>query len=91
MEAASKQILKESCSHRIGLFGDIIYRNAWFYHSREAFIFGDQRVTFDRYNERVNSLVHALWDVGVKKGDVLGVLSWNCLEYMDVFGAAGPR
>jgi acyl-CoA synthetase (AMP-forming)/AMP-acid ligase II len=26
--------------------------------------------------------------MGVKKGDVLGVLSWNCLEYMDVFGAA---
>ena len=88
MEAKSRQILKESCSHRAGLFGDIIYRNAWFYPDREAFIFGDQRVTFKQYNERVNSLIHALWDMGVKKGDVLGVLSWNCLEYMDVFGAA---
>ncbi len=25
---------------------------------------------------------------GVKKGDVLGVLSWNCIEYADVYGAA---
>ena len=88
MKTQSRQILKESCSHRVGLFGDIIYRNAWFYPSREAFIFGDQRVTFEQYNKRVNSLIHALRDMGVKKGDVLGVLSWNCPEYMDVFGAA---
>jgi acyl-CoA synthetase (AMP-forming)/AMP-acid ligase II len=26
--------------------------------------------------------------MGVKKGDVLGVVSWNCLEYLDVYGAA---
>jgi acyl-CoA synthetase (AMP-forming)/AMP-acid ligase II len=26
--------------------------------------------------------------MGVKKGDVLGVLSWNCVEYADLFGAA---
>jgi len=88
MKAKSRQILKESCSHRVGLFGDIICRNAWFYPNREAFIFDDQRVTFEQYNERVNSLVNALQDMGVKKGDVLGVLSWNCLEYMDVFGVA---
>jgi acyl-CoA synthetase (AMP-forming)/AMP-acid ligase II len=80
MKAKSRQVLKESCSHRIGLFGDVIYRNAWFYPSREAFIFDDQRVTFEQYNERVNSLIHALRDMGIKKGDVLGVLSWNCLE-----------
>ncbi|MCJ7655602.1 MAG: long-chain fatty acid--CoA ligase [Dehalococcoidia bacterium] len=88
MKAPSRQILKESCSHRVGLFGDIIHRNALLYPHREAFIFGDQRVTFEQYNERVNGLIHALWDMGMKKGDVLGVLSWNCLEYMDVFGAA---
>jgi long-chain acyl-CoA synthetase len=26
--------------------------------------------------------------MGVKKGDVIGALSWNCLEYADVYGAA---
>jgi acyl-CoA synthetase (AMP-forming)/AMP-acid ligase II len=26
--------------------------------------------------------------MGVKKGDVLGILSWNCLDYIDIFGAA---
>src|SRR4030042_3114908 len=88
MKTQSKQVLKDACLHRVGLFGDIICRNAWFYPSREAFVFGDQRVTFEQYSERVNSLVHALEDMGVRKGDVIGVLSWNCMGYMDVFGAA---
>jgi len=26
--------------------------------------------------------------MGVRKGDVLGILSWNCLDYADVYGAA---
>jgi acyl-CoA synthetase (AMP-forming)/AMP-acid ligase II len=29
-----------------------------------------------------------LKSLGVKKGDGIGVLSWNCLEYTDVYGAA---
>lgn len=89
MEEQSSQILKESCRHKVGLFGDIILRNALFYSNRDAFIYGDQRVTFKQYNDRVNSLIHALRDMGVKKGDIIGVLSWNCLEYADVFGAVG--
>jgi acyl-CoA synthetase (AMP-forming)/AMP-acid ligase II len=36
----------------------------------------------------VNSLIHALHSSEVKKGDGIGILSWNCLEYMDVYGAA---
>jgi len=32
-------------------------------------------------------LIHALQSLGVRKGEVLGVLSWNCLEYTDVYGA----
>lgn len=89
MKERSSQILKESCQHKVGLFGDIMLRNALFYPNRDAFIYGDQRMTFRQCNDRVNSLIHALHDMGVKKGDILGVLSWNCLEYADVFGAAG--
>jgi len=88
MNAPSKEILKESCRYKEGLFGDIILRNALFFPDREAFIDEDRRITFREYNERVNRLIHALHDMGIKKGDVLGVLSWNCIEYMDVFGAA---
>jgi len=83
-----KNILKELSRYKIGTYADIIYRNALMYPEREAFIYGKERITFSEFNARTNSLIHALWSMGVKKGDVLGVLSWNCLEYLDVYGAA---
>ncbi len=81
-------ILKELCRYDIGTFADIIYRNALLHSHDEAFVCGPQRITFAQFNARVNSLVHALSSSGVKKGDVIGILSWNCLEYADVYGAA---
>ena len=89
MKKRTNHILKEFCRYKVGLAGDIMLRNALFHTNREAFIYDNKKITFREYNERVNSLIHALADMGVKKGEVLGVLSWNCLEYADVFGAAG--
>ena len=83
-----KNILKELSRYKIGTYADIIYRNALMYPEREAFIYGKERITFSEFNARTNSLIHALWSMGVKKGDVIGVLSWNCLEYLDAYGAA---
>ena len=85
---SSKLILKELSRYKIGTYADIIYRNALLYPDKEAFVFGSERITFAQFNARVNSLIHALHSMGVKKGDVLGVLSLNCLEYYDVYGAA---
>ena len=70
-------ILKELSRYKIGTYADIIYRNALMYPEREAFIYGKERITFSEFNARANSLIHALWAMGVKKGDVIGVLSWN--------------
>ena len=81
-------VLKELCRYSRGTFADIIYRNALLNSDDEAFSCGDQRVTFAQFNARVNSLIHALLSLDVKKGDGIAVLSWNCLEYVDVFGAA---
>ena len=83
-----KLILKELCRYSRGTFADIVYRNALLHSSDEAFVSGHQRVTFARFNARVNSLISALCSLGIKKGDVIGILSWNCLEYVDVYGAA---
>ncbi|MBW1998710.1 MAG: long-chain-fatty-acid--CoA ligase [Deltaproteobacteria bacterium] len=85
---APKLILKELCRYTRGTFADIIYRNAILHADDEAFVYGPQRVTFSQFNTRVNSLVHALDSLGVKKGEVIGILSWNCIEYPDVYGAA---
>ncbi len=85
---AERLILKELCRYNRGTFADIIYRNALLHSGDEAFVCGSQRITFAQFNTRVNRLIHALRSLGIKKGDVLGVVSWNCLEYTDVYGAA---
>lgn len=68
-------LLKELSRYNIGTFADIIYRNALLYPDKEAFICGAERITFSEFNARVNSLIHALGSMGVKKGDVIGYLS----------------
>ena len=81
-------ILKELCRYPIGTFADIVYRNALLHADAEAFVYGSQRVTFSQFNGMVNRLIRALGALGVQKGDVLGILSWNCLEFAVVYGAA---
>jgi len=81
-------ILKELSRYKIGTFADIIYRNALLYPNQEAFVCGTERITFSEFNARVNSLVHALQAMGVNKGDGIGILSRNCLDYVVVYGSA---
>jgi acyl-CoA synthetase (AMP-forming)/AMP-acid ligase II len=83
-----KLVLRELSRYQLGTFADIIYRNAILYPDSEAFVRGSERTSFKRFNERVNRLVHGLDALGLQKGDVIGILSWNQLEYPEVFGAA---
>ena len=83
-----KFMLKELARYSVGTYADIVYRNALLYPEDPAFKCGSQSVTFSQFNARVNSLIHALQSLGVGKGEVIGVLSWNCQEYTDVYGAA---
>jgi acyl-CoA synthetase (AMP-forming)/AMP-acid ligase II len=81
-------ILKELSRYEIGTYADIIYRNALLNKDRLAFVYGAERVTFSAFNARVNRLVRALGALGLKKGDGIGLLAWNCLECTDVVSAA---
>ncbi len=81
-------LLRELCRYPLGTFADIIYRNAILYPDSEAFVYGSERISFKQFNERVNSLIHGLQALGFQKGDIIGILSWNRLEYPEVFGAA---
>ena len=83
-----KFLLKELCRYPLGTFANVIYRNAILYPDHEAFVCGSERISFKQFNERVNRLVHGLHAMGVQKGDIIGILSWNRLEYPEVFGAA---
>ena len=82
------KILEELSRYPLGTFADIIYRNAILYPDSEAFVCNSERVTFKHFNGRVNRLVRALQALDVQQGDIIGILSWNCLEYTDVYGAA---
>lgn len=81
-------ILKELSKYDIGTYAEIVCRNALYYPDREVFACDGVRLTFSEYNSRINRLIRALLDLGLRKGDVIGVLSWNSLEYAEIYGAA---
>ncbi len=84
----TKYLLRELSRYRLGTFADIIYRNALLYPDAEAFVCGSRRTSFADFNGTVNRLIHGICNLGVQEGEVIGILSWNRLEYAEVFGAA---
>ncbi|HEM61673.1 MAG TPA: long-chain-fatty-acid--CoA ligase [Chloroflexi bacterium] len=67
---------------------EVLNTNAKRYGDRTALVFEDTSYTFDQVNRRINSLVNALSDLGVQKGDRVGVLAYNCPQCLEVFGLA---
>lgn len=88
MYMRKRLVLKELSRYPLGTFADLIYRNAILYSKEEAFVCGLERITFRQFNDRVNALVHGIRSLGIQSQEVLGILSWNRLEYLEVFGAA---
>ena len=84
----TEKILQELARYKIGTFAHIIHRHSLLRPEKEAFVYGSERINYTEFNARVNSLVHALQELGVNKGDAIGILSWNCLDYVIVYGAA---
>jgi acyl-CoA synthetase (AMP-forming)/AMP-acid ligase II len=70
-------------------FYDLINRNAVCFNARQAwFEADDQRtLTFTQVKEQVDRLAGSLQTLGVKKGDRIGVLGKNSLEYFLLYGA----
>jgi long-chain acyl-CoA synthetase len=67
---------------------DFICRNAQLYRDRDSVIFKDVRLSHRQYKEKCDQLAAGLILSGIKKGDRLGVVAQNCLEYMILYGAA---
>jgi fatty-acyl-CoA synthase len=44
--------------------------------------------TFKEWDERACRLANALYDMGLRKGDRFAVLAYNCVEWMEIYGAA---
>ena len=55
---------------------------------KEAVVDGERRVTYRQLNRRVNRLARALSDRDLTSGDRVGMLAYNCLEFVEVIMAA---
>ena len=66
----------------------IINRNAKVLSEHVAFTWEKEDVTFQQFKTRVNNLACGLMDNGIRKGDRIGVLAKNNLEYFLLYGAA---
>ena len=54
------------------------------YPERTALVFGDRRFTFRELNQRSNRLANGLLALGLKKGDRVGMLMYNCPEFIEI-------
>lgn len=71
-------------------FYDVINRNAVCYQDKEAWFEADEgrSLTFLQVKEKVDCLACGLQKAGVKKGDRIGLLGKNSLQYFLLYGAA---
>jgi acyl-CoA synthetase (AMP-forming)/AMP-acid ligase II len=69
---------------------DVINRNARCFGKTPAWleVSDGREVTFSQLKDRVDHLAKGLQDAGLIKGDRIGVIGKNCLEYFLLFGAA---
>ncbi|MBW2621813.1 MAG: long-chain-fatty-acid--CoA ligase [Deltaproteobacteria bacterium] len=55
---------------------------------RDFMVFEGSRWNYFETSERINKLANALSEMGVAKGDRIGVLSVNCPQYIEIYFAA---
>jgi acyl-CoA synthetase (AMP-forming)/AMP-acid ligase II len=66
---------------------EVLLREARRNANVDAFIYGDRRMSFSQLKERGCRLANALSALGVRRGDRVGILLYNCFEYPEVLWA----
>ncbi|RPI99466.1 MAG: hypothetical protein EHM36_15945, partial [Deltaproteobacteria bacterium] len=66
------------------VIGDIPRLNAKRYPNKKAVIMGEDYLTFDQLNRQTNQLANGLLSRGIRAGDRIAILSFNCLEFVVV-------
>ena len=67
--------------------GDISKRNAKLYPGRVGLSFEGKDFTFRVFNDRVNRLANVFLQLGLNKGDRVGILEHSCPEYIELYYA----
>ncbi|MGD0623709.1 MAG: long-chain fatty acid--CoA ligase [Thermodesulfobacteriota bacterium] len=62
----------------------VLERNAEEFPDKEAIVFGEQRSTYKGLQGRVDALAKGLQELGITRGDIVGILLLNCPEYMEI-------
>src|SRR5271166_6840578 len=69
-------------------FGEIVAMNAYLSPDKVGARDLTRSLTFHKWNDRSCKLANALVGLGLRKGDRLAVLAYNCLEWMEIYAAA---
>lgn len=67
--------------------GELVSRNAALYPDRIGTRDLVRAMTFRQWNERACRLANALLGLGLCKGDRVGILAYNCVEWMEIYTA----
>ncbi len=67
--------------------GEILKVNAHKFGDKLALKDEKRQLSFAEYNSRSCRLANGLIDMGLKKGDMVAVISTNCLEFMEIYTA----
>jgi long-chain acyl-CoA synthetase len=77
---------------KMGLYDFTIYsvikRNARVYGNQVAWIFGEEKIGHLQFKERVDRLACGLLKAGLEKGDRIGIIAQNSMEFVYLYGAA---
>lgn len=68
---------------------DILRRHRRLRPNEPAVLFEETQLTWAQLDERVNRAANALLALGVKKGDRVAVLSFNCNQFVELYFASG--
>jgi len=67
--------------------GEIIRMGAYFYPDKMGAKDLYRSLTFREWNERCCRLANGLLGLGLEKNDKVAILAYNCLEWMEIYGA----
>jgi acyl-CoA synthetase (AMP-forming)/AMP-acid ligase II len=81
-----REAIEEALGRRL-LVGETIARNSRKFPDKEALIYGKTRLTYRKFNSRINQLAHALLDLGIKKGSKVAILAFNCNQFLEAYYA----
>ncbi len=68
--------------------GDIVADTAQRVPDKEAIVYGDERITWGEFDRRVDYLAKAFLEMGIGRGDRIGIISTTRPEYLETYMAA---